>query len=66
MKSIQVIIDGIETEPIEGLQDEQAQFLIGNFLSVGFPKKVDELETHIYPATAIKKIIVKESTLMVP
>jgi len=64
MKSIKVIIEGLETQSIEKLDEQTAQFLVGNFLTTGYPHKVSETVIHIYPVHRISRIEVEDSVLL--
>lgn len=66
MKTIKVIIQDVETEKIENLNEEQAKFLVANFLSMGYPKKISETVTYFYPPNKIERIEVEDSVLLTP
>ncbi len=64
MKSVQVIIEGVETEEIEKLSDESFATLMTMFLTQGYNKQISETESEFYPPHRIQKIIIKTSILL--
>jgi hypothetical protein len=64
MFSIQPFIDNVETQAIEQLEDKQVQFIISQWLSVGYQKKGDNGVSTLYPPHRITHIQIVESKLV--